>query len=103
VNLISPNGLALGLEKGDLFSKVITEFEEKIEAGKTFIFYTDGFTEAVNKKGDEYGLDRMFEIAKSWNNSSAAEIQEKMMADVNKFIGKAPQHDDMTMVILKIN
>jgi len=103
VNLISPNGLALGLEKGDLFSKVIAEFEEKIEAGKTFIFYTDGFTEAVNKKGDEYGLDRMFEIAKSWNNSSAAEIQEKMMADVNKFIGKAPQHDDMTMVILKIN
>jgi len=103
VNLISPNGLALGLEKGDLFSKVITEFEEKIEAGKTFIFYTDGFTEAVNKKGDEFGLDRMFEIAKSWNNSSAAEIQEKMMADVNKFIGKAPQHDDMTMVILKIN
>ncbi len=103
VDLISPNGLALGLEKGDLFSKVITEFEEKIQAGKTFIFYTDGFTEAVNKKGEEYGLDRMFEIAKSWNNSSAAEIQEKMMADVNKFIGKAPQHDDMTMVILKIN
>ena len=103
VDLISPNGLALGLEKGDLFSKVITEFEEKLQAGKTFIFYTDGFTEAVNKKGEEYGLDRMFEIAKSWNNSSAAEIQEKMMADVNKFIGKAPQHDDMTMVILKIN
>jgi hypothetical protein len=102
VNLISPNGLALGLEKGDLFRKVITEFEEKIESGKTFIFYTDGFTEAVNKKGNEYGLDRMFEIAKSWNNSKALEIQEKMMADVNKFIGKAPQHDDMTMVILKI-
>jgi len=103
VNLISPKGLALGLEKGELFSKVITESQEKLEPGKTFIFYTDGFTEAVNKKGDEYGLDRMFEIAKSWNYCSAKEIQEKMIADVNKFIGKAPQHDDMTMVILKIN
>ncbi|HEX9253243.1 MAG TPA: PP2C family protein-serine/threonine phosphatase [Ignavibacteriaceae bacterium] len=103
INLISPNGLALGLEKGDLFAKVITESEEKIETGKTFIFYTDGFTEAVNKRGDEYGLDRMFEIAKSWNYASANEIQDKMMADVNKFIGKAPQHDDMTMVVLKIN
>lgn len=103
VNLISPIGLALGLEKGDLFSKVITESEEKIESGKTFIFYTDGFTEAINKKGNEYGLDRMIEIVKSWNNSSSSEIQEKMIADVNKFIGKAPQHDDMTMVILKLN
>ena len=54
LNLISPNGLALGLEKGDLFSKVITESVEKLESGKTFIFYTDGFTEAVNRKGDEY-------------------------------------------------
>lgn len=102
VSLISPNGLALGLEKGELFGKVITEFEEKIEIGKTFIFYTDGFTEAVNKKGEEYGLDRMLEIAKSWNYISAKEIQEKMLVDLNKFIGKAPQHDDMTMVILKI-
>lgn len=103
VSLISPNGLALGLEKGDLFSRVITESEEKIESGKTFIFYTDGFTEAVNKKGEEYGLDRMIEIAKPWNYSSASHIQDKMMADVNKFIGKAQQHDDMTMVIVKIN
>jgi len=103
VNLISPNGLALGLEKGDLFSKVISESVEKLVSGKIFIFYTDGFTEAVNRKGEEYGLDRMIEIAKSWNYSSASEIQEKMMADVNKFIGKAQQHDDMTMVILKIN
>ncbi len=103
INLISPNGLALGLEKGDLFGKVITESEEKLDSGKTFIFYTDGFTEAVNRKAEEYGLDRMIEIAKSWNYSTASEIQEKMMADVNKFIGKAQQHDDMTMVILKIN
>ena len=103
LNLISPNGLALGLEKGDLFSKVITESVEKLESGKTFIFYTDGFTEAVNRKGDEYGLDRMVEIVRSWNYSTASEIKDKMIADVNKFIGKAQQHDDMTMVILKIN
>jgi hypothetical protein len=102
INLISPNGLALGLEKGDLFGKVITESEETIEVGKTFIFYTDGFTEAVNNRGDEYGLERMFEIAKSWNYASAKEIQDKMMEDVNKFIGKVRQHDDMTMVVLKI-
>lgn len=102
IKLISPTGLALGLEKGLIFSKVITETEEEITSGKTYLFYTDGFTEAVNKKGHEYGLDRMFEIVKLWNSSSAEQIKSRMIEDVNKFIGKASQHDDMTMVILKI-
>ena len=102
INLINPKGLALGLEKGDLFGKVITEYEEKLNAGKLFIFYTDGFTEAINKKGEEYGLEKMFDIAKTSTQSSATEIKQKMVVDVNKFIGKAKQHDDMTMVVLKI-
>lgn len=102
IKLISPTGLALGLEKGVIFSRVITEAEEKITDGKTLVFYTDGFTEAVNKKGLEYGLDRMFEIVRLWSSSSAELIKSKMIEDVNKFIGKSPQHDDMTMVILKI-
>ena len=102
INLINPDGMALGLEKGPLFSKVITEHEENLKPGKTFIFYTDGFSEAINKKGEEYGLERMFDVAKNYNQYSAAQLQDKMIEDINKFIGKAKQHDDMTMVILKI-
>ena len=103
INLINPDGMALGLEKGPLFSKVITEHEENLKPGKTFIFYTDGFSEAVNKKGQEYGLERMFDIAKNYNHNSASQLQDKMIEDINKFIGKAKQHDDMTMVILKVS
>ena len=102
INLINPDGIALGLEKGPIFSKVITEHEENLKPGKTFIFYTDGFSEAVNKKREEYGLQRMFDVAKNYNLSTAAQLQDKMIEDINKFIGKAKQHDDMTMVILKI-
>lgn len=102
INLISPKGMALGLEKGSLFRKVISEYEENLEAGKSFIFYTDGFTEAANKKDEEYGLDRLSQIAKDYSKSSAEEIMNKILEDVKKFIGKAPQHDDMTMVVLKI-
>lgn len=103
VNLINPKGLALGLEKGPLFRKVISEFEEKLEPGKNFIFYTDGFTEAANKKDEEYGLDRLTEIAKLNYQNSSQEIMDKIIQDVQKFIGKAKQHDDMTMVIVKVN
>jgi hypothetical protein len=102
INLINPDGIALGLEKGPLFSKVITEHEENLNPGKTFIFYTDGFSEAVNKKGEEYGLERMFDVARNYNQYSATQLQDKLIEDINKFIGKAKQHDDMTMVIVKI-
>ena len=102
VNLISPNGLALGLEKGPLFRKVISEFEEKLEPGKNFIFYTDGFTEAANKKDEEFGVERLSEIAMQNYNKSADEILNEIIKDVQKFIGKAKQHDDMTMVMLKV-
>lgn len=103
LSLINPKGMALGLEKGEIFSKVITESTETIESGKTFIFYTDGFTEAVNKKGDEFGIEGIIDIVKTFNYLPALQMQEKIIEDVNKFIGKVKQHDDMTMVILKIN
>jgi hypothetical protein len=103
IDLISPNGLALGLEKGNLFAKVITEHVEALTSGKAFIFYTDGFTEAVNKKGEEYGLEKMCDIVRLKKLVSAKDLQDKLLEDVNKFIGKANQHDDMTMVVLKIN
>ena len=102
VSLISPKGLALGLEKGPLFRKVITEFEENLDPGKNFIFYTDGFTEAVNKKGEEYGLEKLSEIALLNYEKPAVDIMNKIIEDVQKFIGKAKQHDDMTIVVLKI-
>jgi hypothetical protein len=102
ISFISPNGLALGLEKGTLFRKVITEYQENLEPGKNYIFYTDGFTEAVNKKGEEYGLEKLSNIANSLSDKSAENVMNEVMQDVQKFIGKAKQHDDMTIVILKI-
>lgn len=102
INLISPKGLALGLEKGQLFEQIITEVEEKLEKGKSFIFYTDGFTEAIDKKGDEYGLDRLSEIADKNFYKSADEIIQNLVTDVTSFIGKAKQHDDMTIVVVKV-
>jgi len=102
ISLINPKGIALGLEKGELFRKVITEHHENLDREKVYIFYTDGFTEATNKYEEEYGLERMYKIVQDYSYCSAKEIQQKLMEDVNKFIGKCKQHDDMTMVILKV-
>ncbi len=75
VKLISPKGLALGLEKGDLFNQVIEEHTETLTKGKTFIFYTDGFTEAMDKNEREFSLDRIIEIANRHSYESSKNIR----------------------------
>ncbi len=101
--LVSPQGLALGLEKGNLFKQVIEDHTEKLIKGKAFIFYTDGFTEAMDKNEREFGLDRIIEIANKYSYESADNILNILVNEVKKFSGKTQQYDDMTMVVVKVN
>ncbi|MCB0294517.1 MAG: SpoIIE family protein phosphatase, partial [Calditrichaeota bacterium] len=67
-----------------------------------FIFYTDGFTEAMDKNKLEYGEER-FEAAILNNSQGTAEtVMNAVFKDVKLFAGKAEQHDDMTIVVVKI-
>jgi len=102
VKNLKPSGLALGLEKGELFDKVIRDEEVQLVSGDVVVFYTDGYTEAMNEKKDEFGEDRLISILKS----TRLETAEKMISAINKeikgFAGSAHQHDDMTMVVIKV-
>ena len=95
-------GMAMGLEKGDIFKESIRDKQVSFAEGELFVFYTDGLTEAMNKKKEEFGEQRFLESITKWSNGSAAELQKGVFEEVKEFIGKAPQQDDMTMVIVKI-
>ena len=99
--LFSPRGLAIGLEKGELFSDIIEEETITIESHDIFVFYTDGVSEAMNKKEEEFGEERLQEIIDTHANLSAQELMNIIIKEVEQFTGKAPQHDDFTMVIVK--
>ena len=102
VELLNPVGLALGLEKGTIFNKTIKEIKIDIHPGDTFVFYTDGFTEAMNRYKLEFSEKRLKESISNYINLPAKDLLEKTIADVNTFIGTAVQHDDMTMVVVKV-
>lgn len=99
---INSTGLALGLERGTIFQKTIDEVEIKIQKGDTFVFYTDGFTEAMNSKKEEFSEERLINSVEANSTFPSIEVLEKIIKDVKVFIGKAQQHDDMTMVIVKV-
>ncbi len=74
----------------------------RVSSGDVFIMYTDGISEArdINKK--EFGENRILETAKAGKDLSAQELAEKLIAEVVKFSKGMPQHDDMTIISLKI-
>jgi len=102
IELLNPVGLALGLEKGQIFGKTIREIKVDMCPGDTFVFYTDGFTEAMNKYKMEFTEERLKETIALNADLPANELLLKTIENVNIFMGKALQHDDMTMVIVKV-
>ena len=100
--MLEPNGIAVGLEAGERFNSFLEEHEVDLQSGDVLTFYTDGFTEASTKDGDEYGEERLMEVISENKNTSANVLIQHVVRSVRKFVGNHPQHDDMTMVVLKV-
>lgn len=99
---LTPKGMALGLEVGKVFDSVLEEQEMSLNSGDVLVFYTDGFTEAMNSAGHEFGEDRLAESIKRHRHLSASAIIGAISSDVQAFTAGWQQHDDMTIVVVKV-
>ncbi len=92
-------GFPIGLidEIGEFINNTVIELS--IEDG--IVLYTDGIPEAKNIDDEQYGLDRLCEIISNNWHLDSEQIQEAIIADLKKFIGKQMIFDDITLVIIK--
>jgi serine phosphatase RsbU (regulator of sigma subunit) len=95
---INPLGLALGIDKGPLFEQKLTEQRIALEPGDRFVALTDGIVEAMNDKHEELGGNRLQALISSHGDLPSGEFVTKVIHDVERHQGDAPQHDDMTLV-----
>ncbi|MFH0989477.1 MAG: SpoIIE family protein phosphatase [bacterium] len=102
IQVVNPMGLALGLDEGEIFSKSIQEISISFQPGDLFVFYTDGFPEAMNKTMEEFGEERLCKTIERYAVGSAADVMEGIFTEMKQFTGKAKQHDDMTIVVVKV-
>ena len=102
IDMLHPKGLAVGLEKGDKFDTLLEEQTIGIAKGDIFNFYTDGITESMNKKHEEWGEEKLLETVEEYSHLSAEEVLNVVKTRLEKFTGKTEQFDDQTMVIVKI-
>jgi sigma-B regulation protein RsbU (phosphoserine phosphatase) len=73
-----------------------------LETGDIFVAFTDGISEAMNGADEEWGEEHLIPAAATHIDKPAAEMIPQLMADADRFADGAPQHDDMTLVVLKV-
>ena len=72
-----------------------------LEPGDKIFQYTDGVTEATNIHNELYGMERLEVILNKVKCGTSHEILPAVKADVDEFVGEAPQFDDITMLCLE--
>lgn len=75
--------------------------ELRLGEGDEIFLYTDGVTEATNANNELYGEERLLAFMNTLRDVPSSEICGLVKADVDAFVGEAPQFDDITMVYLK--
>ncbi len=104
--LFSKGNKLTKLSTGGMIAGVVPSviFEEErflFEHDEMLVLYSDGITEAMNKDEEEFGDERLIEVITNNKKESAEKLIEKILDEVNKFTGKTPQMDDMTLVVIK--
>lgn len=104
--LVRRDGSVEFLKEGGPILGVIKEatFEERpivINSGDIVIFYTDGVTEVFDKAGNEFGVEAILRVVGKNQNSSAAEILNRIVEAVKAFASPDHLFDDVTIVVLK--
>lgn len=90
-------GMPIGVMEGVDFDNK----EMPMERGDLLILYTDGISESMNTRRKEFGIQRVKDIAAANCGLRAEEILLKVLEEVAKFSKGAPQHDDMTIIVIK--
>ena len=96
---LMPAGLAFGLVPTGVFRPRLKLQSLRLEPGDTLILYSDGITEAMNLDEEQFEEGRLMDVCRQPGDS--AELCARIVAAVQSFAGAAPQHDDMTIVVLK--
>src|SRR5882724_2066193 len=74
----------------------------QMASGDVLALFTDGVTEANNTDGDEFGEDRLRATLHASSHLPVEEIRSNIIKDVDKWCAGAPQHDDLTFIIIKV-
>ena len=76
--------------------------EVTLEEGDLLLIFTDGITETMNAADEEWGEPNLIQTVKQCKKLRSGEILGRIMQAADAFAGGAEQHDDMTLVVVRV-
>jgi serine phosphatase RsbU (regulator of sigma subunit) len=101
----APDGLVLGLkiDNGERFETLLEEVTQPLGVGDVVLLFTDGVTEAMNEAGEPFGEERLAALVEEHGDLPFEELRERILREIRAFVGSASLHDDLTLVLLKVD
>ena len=88
--------MPLGIMEGIEYKEVVFECNK----GDKIVVFTDGVNEARSRKQEEFGIDRVRGIIADKGDGSSDALIEAVKKELFEFSARAPQHDDITLIVL---
>ena len=100
--LLKSPGMGMGLNDGSIFDNSLKVSSLKLESNDMLFFYSDGITEAMNGNNEQYGEERLLRVAAEVDGMKAEEARNRIMFDVETFLGSIHPQDDQTLVVARV-
>jgi sigma-B regulation protein RsbU (phosphoserine phosphatase) len=96
VQALHRTGMVLGVVEDETWEQKAV----RIGHGDVLVLYSDGITEAQDRQEKFFDEARLLEVVQANLGRSAQDIQRALMAQLDEFVGNAPQFDDITLMVL---
>ncbi len=101
VQVLQPNGTALGMFKTDRFARMLESSTIDLREGDLLVQFTDGVTETMNERNEEFGMDRLVEILMESAEKDVEYISYRIEKALDLFRGKVEQQDDIALLAFR--
>lgn len=96
---LKTGGTIIGMFPSASYEEAIVD----LHSGDVLLAFTDGVTEALNANEEEFGEERLKNLVQGLAHLPVQEMTAHISREIRKWIGDAPQHDDITFVVMKVN
>ncbi|MDP3719582.1 MAG: SpoIIE family protein phosphatase [Acidobacteriota bacterium] len=103
--LLVPDGLVVGLQidDGTMFDGLLQEQTISLAPGDLVVWFTDGISETMNQSFDCFGEERLAQVVEQYAHLPFDQLRSYILAELRAFASGADQHDDMTMILVKMD
>ena len=98
VQRLETGGMVVGLLADTPFEEATIE----LKRGDLLVAFTDGISEAMSSRDEQFGETRLMQTVESCFGFPTADIAGRVLCAVDEFVGNAPQHDDMTLLVINV-